>query len=66
MSLRIFHIVFISVSVALTLYIAVWGVREFVLSRSTLGISMALVAVAGGAALVWYGSRVFHKLKELP
>ena len=66
MSLRIFHIVFISVSVALTLYIAVWGVREFVLSRSTLGISMALIAVVGGASLVWYGSRVFHKLKELP
>lgn len=66
MSLRIFHIVFISVSVALTLYIAVWGVREFVLSRSTLGISMALVAVAGGASLVWYGARAFRKLKELP
>ena len=66
MSLRIFHIVFISVSVALTLYIAVWGVREFILSRSTLGISMALIAVVGGASLVWYGSRVFHKLKELP
>ena len=66
MSLRIFHIVFISVSVALTLYIAVWGVREFVMSRSTLGISMALIAVVGGASLVWYGSRVFHKLKELP
>ena len=43
MSLRVFHIVFISVSVALTLYIAVWGVREFMLSRSTLGISMALL-----------------------
>jgi hypothetical protein len=66
MSLRIFHIVFISVSTALTVYIAVWGVHEFVLSRSTLGISMALVAVAGGASLVWYGKRVFHKLKELP
>jgi hypothetical protein len=65
MSLRIFHIVFISVSVALTLYLTVWGVREFMVSRSTLGIGMAVIGIAGGASLVWYGKRVFHKLKEL-
>jgi hypothetical protein len=65
MSLRIFHIVFISVAVALTLYLTVWGVREFMASRSSLGITMAVVGLAGGASLVWYGKRVFHKLKEL-
>jgi hypothetical protein len=65
MSLRIFHIVFISVAVALTLYLTVWGVREFIVSRSPLGIGMAVVGIAGGASLVWYGKRVFHKLKEL-
>ena len=65
MSLRIFHIVFISVSVALTLYLAVWGVREFMVARSSLGITMAVVGLAGGATLIWYGKRVFHKLKEL-
>jgi hypothetical protein len=66
MSLRIFHIVFISVSVALTLYLTVWGVREFMVARSSLGIMMAVVGLAGGATLIWYGKRVFHKLKELP
>jgi hypothetical protein len=66
MSLRIFHIVFISVSVALTLYLTVWGVREFMVARSSLGITMAVVGLAGGASLIWYGKRVFHKLKELP
>jgi len=66
MSLRVFHIVFISVSIALTLYLAVWGVREFMATRSALGISMTLFGLAGGASLVWYGTRVFHKLKELP
>jgi membrane associated rhomboid family serine protease len=66
MSLRAFHIVFISVSVALTLYLAVWGVREFMASRSSLGITMAVVGLVGGASLIWYGKRVFRKLKELP
>ena len=66
MSLRVFHIVFITVSVILMLYVAVWGVREFMVSRSTLAASMVIFGVAGGASLIWYGKRVFHKLKELP
>ena len=65
MSLRIFHIVFISVSVALTLYLTAWGVREFMVARSSLGITMAVVGLVGCASLIWYGKRVFHKLKEL-
>jgi small neutral amino acid transporter SnatA (MarC family) len=66
MSLRIFHVVFIVVSVALTLYLVGWGIREFMLSHSTLGISMAVLGLVGGALLIWYGIRVFHKLKDLP
>jgi hypothetical protein len=66
MSLRVFHIVFISVSVALTLYLAVWGVREFMASRSSLGVTMAVAGLVGGASLIWYGKHVFRKLKELP
>ena len=65
MSLRVFHIVFITVSVALMLYVTVWGVREFLVSRSSLGVSMIIFGVTGGATLVWYGKRVFHKLREL-
>jgi len=66
MSLRVFHVVFITVSIALMLYLLGWGVREFVTSRSSLAVSMIIFGLAGGASLVWYGMRVFHKLKELP
>jgi hypothetical protein len=66
MSLRAFHIVFITVSVALMLYVTVWGVRELMVSRSSLAVSMIVFGVAGCASLIWYGKRVFHKLKELP
>jgi small neutral amino acid transporter SnatA (MarC family) len=54
------------VSVVLMLYLTVWGVRDFMAARSSLGISMIIFGVAGGTSLVWYGMRVFHKLKELP
>jgi hypothetical protein len=66
MSLRVFHVVFITVSVALMLYLTAWGVRDCMAARSSLGISMIIFGVTGGASLVWYGMRVFHKLKELP
>jgi len=66
MSLRVFHVVFITVSIALMLYLTAWGVREFMGSHSSLAVSMIIFGVAGGSSLVWYGMRVFHKLKELP
>jgi hypothetical protein len=65
MSLRVFHNVFITVSVALTLFVTVWGVREFMVSRSSLSVWMMIAGVAGAALLIWYGKRVFPKLKEL-
>jgi hypothetical protein len=66
MSLRVFHIVFITVSELLMLFLALWGVREFMETRSSLGVSMIIFGAVGGATLVWYGKHVFHKLKELP
>lgn len=65
MSLRAFHIVFITVSVALMVYLSVWGVREYMAARSTMGIGMAVFGVVGGISLIWYGKRAFGKLKEL-
>jgi len=65
MSLRIFHVVFITVSIALTVFVAIWGVREFLATRSGSALALALVFLAGGVALVIYANRVFRKLKEL-
>ncbi len=66
MSLRIFHIVFITVSVLLSAFVAVWGLRMFVDTHSTGALSLAIVFVIFGALLVEYGRRTFRKLKELP
>lgn len=66
MSLRIFHVVFIVASVALCLYVGLWGVREFVRTSSNGGLALAVVFFACGGALVVYGKKTFRKLRELP
>jgi len=65
MSLRIFHIVFVTVSIALSVFVTIWGVREFLSSRSTGALVLAAVFLVLGITLVFYAGRVFRKLKEL-
>jgi hypothetical protein len=66
MSLRAFHIVFVVVSVVLSLYVALWGVREFAQERSVMALALAILFFVTGVVLIAYGKRVFRKLKELP
>ena len=65
MSLRIFHIVFVTVSIALSVFVTIWGVREFLATRSTGALALAVIFLALGVTLVFYAGRVFRKLKEL-
>jgi hypothetical protein len=65
MSLRIFHIIFITVSIALSVFVAIWGVREFMLTHSSGALILAIVFLAGGVALVLYAGKAFRKLKDL-
>jgi len=65
MSLRIFHIVFVTVSIALSIFVTIWGVREYAATHSTGALGLAFVFLTAGVVLVWYANRVFRKLKEL-
>ena len=65
MSLRIFHIVFIIAAFGLSLFVALWGFREYAATRSNGALALALVFVLCGAALVWYGMIAVKKLREL-
>jgi hypothetical protein len=66
MSLRAFHIVFIIVTVALSLYVALWGFREFARERSGGALALGIVFLIAGVALVVYGKKAFAKLRDLP
>ncbi len=65
MSLRIFHIIFVTVSIALSVFVTIWGVREFIATRSNGALGLAIVFLMGGVALVLYAGRVFRKLRDL-
>jgi hypothetical protein len=65
MSLRIFHVIFITLCIALSVYVAIWGVREFIASKSWSALGLTAVFVAGGALLVAYAGRAFRKLRDL-
>ncbi|PYQ27496.1 MAG: hypothetical protein DMF56_20305 [Acidobacteria bacterium] len=66
MSLKVFHIVFVIVTTILSLFVALWGIREFAQQKSTGGLALGLVFLAAAIALMVYGKRVYAKLKEIP
>ena len=66
MSLRVFHIVFIVVTVVLSLYVALWGIREFAQEQSRGGLDLGILFLVTAVALMVYGKKAFRKLKELP
>lgn len=65
MSLRIFHMIFITVCILLTIFVGVWGVRSYFERGDQSGLALAAVFLAGGVVLAEYGRRVFRKLREL-
>ena len=66
MSLRVFHIVFIVVCIALSAWVTVWGIRDYMAERSLGALVLAILFLISGLVLVLYGRRAFGKLKEIP
>jgi len=66
MSLRIFHIVFVVVTIVLSLYVALWGIREFSQERSVTALTVAILFLLMAVGLMVYGRKTFRKLKDLP
>ena len=66
MSLKAFHIVFVIVTVVLSLYVALWGIREFAQEKSTGGLALGLLFLVTAVGLMIYGKKAYAKFKELP
>lgn len=66
MSLKVFHIVFVVLTTLLSLFVAMWGIREYAQQRSTPGLLLGLLFFVTAIALVVYGRRVYAKFKEIP
>jgi uncharacterized PurR-regulated membrane protein YhhQ (DUF165 family) len=66
MSLRAFHIVFVVVTIVLSLFVALWGIREFSEDRNASALALGILFLVTAVALMVYGKKVARKLRELP
>lgn len=65
MSLKTFHIVFISLSTLCAFGFSVWLMISFVSSREVLLVTAAAGSFACGVGLIFYGIRFLKKLKHV-
>lgn len=65
MSLKAFHILFVVVSVVMSLGVGAWGTHEYLATGNSLGIGLGIASFVLGAGLVVYGFKVYKKLAAL-
>ena len=65
MSLKAFHIVFISISVLLAMGFAAWEIKGFVTAGNTGQLMAGIVSVLIAIGLSIYGVRFMKKLKHV-
>jgi len=65
LSLRSFHVVFIVVSILLSLGVGIWGTQQYLQQSSRQGLGLAVIFFVSGILLSLYAVRYFGKLKRL-
>jgi hypothetical protein len=64
MSLRMFHMVFIGVSVVLAAFVAAWAVQQYQTTPAAIYAVTAALALAAGGGLIAYGTAFQRKTKQ--
>ena len=65
LSLRSFHLFFISASIVLSAAVAGWGVRSWLDARRTADLVLGMFFLVVGILLAVYGLKVRRKLRDL-
>jgi len=65
MSLKAFHIVFVTLSILLAFGFAAWCFTQYGDSRRNTDLIYGLGSVAAGVGLIFYGKYVLRKLKNI-
>ena len=65
MSLRMFHIVFIAVSVVLAAFVAAWAVQQYQSVHAVGYVATAALSLAAGGGLIAYGAAFQRKTRTL-
>ena len=65
MSLRAFHVLFITLSVVLTAFFAAWAFGQYRAEPAGSYLAVAMASLAAGVGLVVYGAAFLKKTKAL-
>jgi hypothetical protein len=65
MSLKAFHIVFVTVSTLVAFFFAAWLVHNYFETKAIGSLLGAIAAFLAGVGLIWYGKSVMRKLKNI-
>jgi uncharacterized membrane protein HdeD (DUF308 family) len=65
MSLKAFHIVFIVLSIVMAFFCGVWLLFQYADTRDKAELTVGILFLLAGAALILYGKSVLRKLKNI-
>ena len=65
MSLRIFHLVFIALSILMAALVGGWGVNRYLADGGAGDLALGLGFFLSGAVLLVYGVNVLRKFREI-
>jgi hypothetical protein len=65
MSLKAFHIIFITVSTLLAFGFGAWELQSYFAFGEKQSLALGVASLVIGLALLWYGKIVFKKLKHI-
>lgn len=65
MSLKAFHVFFISLSIVLSVGLGGWGVNSYVTRGSIGSLALGVIFFLTGLALLVYGRAFLRKMKEI-
>jgi glucose uptake protein GlcU len=65
MSLKSFHIVFVSASILLAFFCGIWLLHEYASDRNRTELAAGILFLLAGAGLLCYGKSVLRKLKHI-
>ena len=65
MSLRIFHLVFIALSILMAAVVGAWGVNRYLADGAIGDLTLGVGFFLSGAALMIYAVKVFRKFREI-
>lgn len=66
MSLKTFHLIFITIATLFAIWFAIWGIRSFVHDASNnLHLFLGVISLIAAIALIIYEVKVFRKFRAL-